>query len=364
MAWKVLKTRVMPIGIDLGTATLKLAQLRQVQGQLELAAAARAEMPQPCRNDERKRMKFLAERLNGLLKEKPFKGRRCIISLPAASTFVQHVRTAKMPPEQLGTALRFELEGKLPFDSADAIIRYVVAGELGGDPQASQEVIVLAASEQVVDSYLELAQHARLELIGLNVEPCAIVQCFARLFKRAEDANQVTLFLDLGQAVTQVVIVRGPHMVFARNVMFGAEQIDEAAAAATGMSAAQVSQIRQNVHNASEAAPEAEKVYAAVTKALGSLLEEVTKCLRYFESTFPSSRADRVVFLGGQALDRRLCQMMAQRLNLPAQIGDPFARIGQAGGMELDNGPDRRQTQPAWAVAVGLSLGQQPSQAA
>jgi type IV pilus assembly protein PilM len=364
MAWKVLKTRVMPIGIDLGTATLKLAQLRQVQGQLELAAAARAEMPQPCRDDERKRMRFLAQRLNGLLKERPFKGRQCIISLPAASTFVQHVRTARMPPEQLGTALRFELDGKLPFDSAEAVIRHVVAGELRGNPQASQEVIVLAASRQVVESYLKLAQHAKLELIGLNVEPCAIVQCFARLFRRAEDAKQVTLFLDLGQAVTQVVIVRGPQMVFARNVTFGAKQIDEAAAAATGMSVAQVSQIRRNAHNASEAAPEAENVYAAVSKALGSLIEEVTKCLRYFESTFPSGRVDRVVFLGGQALDRRLCQTMAQRLNLPAQIGDPFARVGKVDGMDLDDGPDRRQTQPAWAVAVGLSLGQESSQAA
>ena len=367
MAWKVLKTRVMPIGVDLGTAAVKLAQLRRVQGQLELAAAARAEVPEACRNDEPKRMRFLAERLRSLLKEKCFKGRQCVISLPAASTFVQHIRTAKMPHEELAKALRWELEGKLPFDPADAIIRHVVVGEFRGEPETGQEVIVLAASRQVVETYLELAQHARLEPIALNVEPCAIVQCFARLFQRADDNKRVTLFLDLGQAVTQVVIAEGSKMAFARNVMLGAQHLDEAAAAATGMSATDVSDIRQSSSQDGTDLPtqaRATGIYAAVTGAVESLVDEVTKCLRYFESTVPLNRVARVVFLGGLALDKRLCQMMAQRLDLPAQIGDPLAGIARADGVELSYGLDRRRAHPAWAVAVGLSLGQEPPQAA
>jgi hypothetical protein len=42
-----------------------------------------------------------------------------------------------------------------------------------------------------------------------------------------------------------------------------------------------------------------------------------------------------------------------------AQVGDPLVRVKHAeGGVEM--GIDRRQPQPGWAVAVGLSMGPGP----
>ncbi len=64
-----------------------------------------------------------------------------------------------------------------------------------------------------------------------------------------------------------------------------------------------------------------------------------------------------MIFLGGQAYDKRLCQAIAQRLNLPAQIGDPLAQIERHAGSGMAAGLDRREPQPDWAVAIGLSLG-------
>ncbi|MCK4602323.1 MAG: hypothetical protein KAU28_07640, partial [Phycisphaerae bacterium] len=66
---------------------------------------------------------------------------------------------------------------------------------------------------------------------------------------------------------------------------------------------------------------------------------------------------ERAIFVGGQALDKRLCQSIAKRLNLPAQIGDPLLRIKRIDGAGLEFGLDRREPQPHWSVAVGLSLG-------
>jgi hypothetical protein len=65
---------------------------------------------------------------------------------------------------------------------------------------------------------------------------------------------------------------------------------------------------------------------------------------------------ERALFLGGQALDRRMCQSIAQQLNLPARVGDPLARIGRGDFGRIDIPAHRWQAQPAWAVALGLSL--------
>jgi Tfp pilus assembly PilM family ATPase len=75
--------------------------------------------------------------------------------------------------------------------------------------------------------------------------------------------------------------------------------------------------------------------------------------VRYYESVFRNQGIERSIFVGGQAYDRRLCQMIARKLNLPAQIGDPLVRISRSEAATL-TGDD---PQPNWAVAIGLSLG-------
>ena len=60
------------------------------------------------------------------------------------------------------------------------------------------------------------------------------------------------------------------------------------------------------------------------------------------------------MFTGGQAHDRRLCQALARRLNLPAQIGDPLAALSVSDALRQKGFTDAR---PELSVAIGLSLG-------
>ncbi len=357
MRLRVLTTKVLPIGIDLGTSAVKLVQLRNFQGNLELLGAGRIDLPDACQDDPDKRMDFLGEQLGPLIGRNGFSGRQCILSLPAALTFVQHVKTARISAGEVSQALRWELEGKLPFAAEGAVIRHVIAGETYNEREANQEVIVLAVSREVVDAHLAMVRKARLEVVGLNVEPCAILECFARLFRRADDAKKAVLFMDVGQASTQVVIAHGPRLVFAKNLHFGARQLDEAVAAALSIPTDKARTLRSKLAEETETSPDAEGVNQATRGPLESAVVEITKCLRYYESVFPTTPIERAIFLGGQAMDRRLCQTIAQQLNLPAQIGDPLVRIGRSGNAATEALLESGKAQPAWAVAVGLSLG-------
>lgn len=361
MVWKISKTRELPIGVDPGTAVVKMAQVRRVDGRLELVAVATAEVPQDFRRDPSKRLAFLSGRLHRPLREAGFKGRKCVLSLPAAETFVHHVKTAKLPAHELGLALQCELEGKLPCPPAEAVIRHVIAGEILLQSRSGLEVIVMGAPRKTVKAYLEMARRNKLEVTGLSPEPCAILQCFGRLFRRTGDAQRATLFVDVGQTCTQVVIAHGARLVFARNLLIGVARLDESAARATGLAAEQVRAAREKGGGPSA---EADRAYQAVGHALAGLGREITLCLRYYESVFPGRCVERAVFLGGLALDRRLCQRLAQQLNLPAQIGDPLAQMGGQASANPAGGVNRRLAQPAWAVAVGLSLGTELPEAA
>lgn len=357
MSANLMKGKVLPIGVDLGTASVKMAQMRALPtGRYSLVASGFAEVPPAARRQPAERGRFFVGAIRRLFSDHPFKGKQCILSLPAEATFVQHIKVAQMPTDELIASLQWELQGKLPYDPSRAIVRHVVAGEVFEAEEVKQEVIVMAANRDVVDLHLQLIRRTKLDCVGINVEPCAIVECFARLFRRSEDVDRATMFIDIGSASTQVVICHGSQLAFAKNLFIGSAQFDQAVAAGLNIPLDEAHR-RRGVLAQGENIDGAQQILQLLTGPMNDMAKELTSCLRYYESVFSNRAVERVVFLGGQAYDKRLCQMLAQRLSMPAQIGDPLASIPREPGAEAGIGTVGEGGLPDWSVAVGLSLG-------
>lgn len=359
MKLKRANTNAQPIGLDIGTNTIKMAQLRFDQDTYELIAAGQANTPDSQGVQNSSYYKKLTEIIGQLHRSSGFKGRSCVLAIPARDTFLRHLKMANTPDGDINSALESEFAGKLPYPVEEAIIQHVVAGEIYDDGEAKQEIIAVAANRKTVEAYLKAINKAGLEVVGVNIEACAIVECFSRLFQRTADSGRTTLFIDIGASSTQVVLSHGPGLAFAHNLKRGAMQLDQALVKALNITPEKARQLRLDMVNKPKGAPEvsSEQLYRLMDEELELLTEELTQCLRYYESAFPNRSIERAIFVGGQACDKRLCQVIAQRLNLPAQIGDPLLRFncGDGVGSELDLGDDKPH--PALAVAVGLSLG-------
>lgn len=354
---QIIKARALPIGIDLGCSSVKIAQLQFTKDNLVLLAAGAAEIPPEHRKDPAQRLEFLCEEISQILATHGFKGRQCVLSLPAEDTFVQHIKMPKLDPDETARTLPAELQGKLPYPVGDAIVRHIVAGETYCDGQTKQEVIAVATAKSTMDAYLRMARRAKLNPIGVNVEACAIVECFSRLFRRSTDSARTILFVDLGAASTQAVLSQGENIAFARNLAMGANQLNEDIACRMGITAEQAQALRRDLLKEDHDPAKTDDLYKLMDDRMDAIAGELTKCLRYYESVFRNQTIERAIFLGGGAYDKRLCQSIAQRLNLPAQIGDPFLQVKRVNGAGLDIGLDLHCPQPNWAVAVGLSLG-------
>ena len=357
MGLEIKSLKILPIGVDLGSGRIKMAQLRASEQAVELLAAGLAEIPRECRGDLAYRLDFQSEEIRSMLRSNGFKGREAILCLPASATFLEPVRIPIVPDKQVELAVKSELQGKLPYPVGDAVIRHVLAGTVYPDGKEMQERIVVAISRSNLEDYLGMAHRAGLEVVGVDVEACAIVECFARLLRRATDESDVTLFVDMGLESTQVVLAEGQKMVFASNLPMGGECLDEDVAAALQIPVEQAHGIRRKMI-AEDADQRAEdELFRLLDGKISELAEKITQCARYYESIFRNHTIDRVIFIGGQAHNKRLCQSIAKRLNLPAQVGDPLAGIQQAEQVGWNVGIDARQPNPSWAVAIGLSLG-------
>ncbi|HMO27219.1 MAG TPA: pilus assembly protein PilM [Tepidisphaeraceae bacterium] len=400
-------TRVNPIGVDFGTDCLRMAQVQEVNNDHKLVAAACCDVPSHVRSNPQARMEFFTEALRDLLSQGRFRGRQAVLALPASSMIIQHVRLAKMGEDETRTALPFELRGKLPFDPSHAIIRHLVAGEVFVEQEQRQEVIAMAAARETVNQLLAAAARAKLDVVGMNVEPKAVIDCFSHVYRRKTDAEAVTCFVDLGASGTRAVIAQGTQILFARSIEFGGDHLTRRLADAMSISfedaklqrlqlAAQTPVVEDRSDRSETSAPPTrpadeespDNSFALLGAALAKhqrsadpepsgvkpaslarpvdqlchdaalkLVDELNFCRRYYESVFPSKPLQKLIFVGGDARQRTLCQTIAREMRLAAQMGDPMVRMAKDTEVGIESGIDRRQPQPGWAVSLGLSMG-------
>ncbi len=346
-----------PIGIDLGQARLKMAQTRTSKAGVELLAASTVDVPADCRQDLARRLDFQSQSIRNMLKTFSYKGNQAIISVPAADIFLQPVKVPIIVKKGMEEVIAKELQGKLPYPVENAIIRNIFADTVYNDREEMQEQIVAAVSRAQVDSYIAMANQAGIEVIGMDIEACAVVECFSRLFRRQADQSRVILFIDIGYASTQVVLTRGKKMIFARNVPVGGLALDQMIAESLQISVQQAEMIRRKMLSEEKDVAAEDDLFRLLDVKIAQITDDIMQCLRYYESVFKNQAIERVIFVGGEAHNRRLCQSIASHLNLPAQVGDPMVGVKLAHEAKLSQGLDVRTAQPSWAVAIGLSLG-------
>jgi type IV pilus assembly protein PilM len=407
---------VNPIGVDFGSDCLRLAQVAPAGGgEYKLIAAASADVPNHVRHDPAGRLNFFVESTRELLSTGSFRNRQACLGLPAAMMFIQHLRMPKLDPEAMKKALPWELRGKLPIDPSHALLRHIVAGDVFDGQEPKDEVIVMAAAKETVNAFLAAAARAKLDIVGMNVEPKALVDCFTNVYRRKSDENAMNCFVDIGCVATRCIVARGNEIYFARTIPVGGDHFSRATANALKIKLDDAKLLRVRIaqmapmtaapeapepappprNDASvdnsfallgagmassrgeatppapakapeapasgpvdeELAKQAKLVEAACKDPLSRLIEELELCRRYYEATFPKNPIDRLVFIGGEARQKTLCQQIARRMGLAAHVGDPMVRLNKNSDMGIEMGIDRRQPQPGWAIAIGLSMG-------
>jgi type IV pilus assembly protein PilM len=352
-----------PIGVDLGGSALRMAQLDLTGDSPRLVHAAAEPMLGDATAHIDDYLGQLSSQLRRMLSGGQFMGRQAVVGLPNWLVHIQHVRVPKCEGAELRAAVQQALLEKLPVEPSACVIRQTVAGDIYSDSSPQQEVIAMAIEQRRLKSITDALASARLDLVGLCVQPRIMVDCFASLFVRKVDEDAVTLFVDLGATGTRATIVTERQLIrFARQIPRSAAQIHRDVAMEMGLtvedSLDQLARVPDSALQGSlpvEADSQVARLIAATRRLTVPLADELEACRRYYEATFNDYPISRIVFCGGGARDRIVCQALAQALALPAQVGDPFLRMNRSELPALGC-IDRRFAQPNWIAAIGMSL--------
>ena len=326
---------VFPIGVDIGRAAVKLAQFRMdASGKIVPQAYAILPFPPEIRGNVNERVRFLVAHLGRMFERGKFQSRNCVLSLPPTEMFVRHLRVPKREGAAQQVAIRQAIAGELTLPLDEVLLRHLVVGEVYEGGELCQEVLVVAVPMMMFRVYLDVFTRLGLRADAITIEPIALARCFTVLHHRP--AHCATVYLDLGASGTKITIAKGDSVLFHRLLKGGSEGLDYAVSQATRIAQQEVHLLNMRPEG-SALSDEKKQAVESEFQQWNSLWmtgveREIGKSLRYFSSSFRDVPLDRVVFVGGQSRNQAICEDLAKRLRLPAQLGNVSAMLEEVLG--------------------------------
>lgn len=311
-------------GLDIGHASLKVIQLEASPGQpFKVAGYGLAGFDSSAiQNGVITDPGAIAQAMHELIEHKmagKITTQRVACSLPTSHTFSRPMTIPAINPREIMEAINLEAEQYIPIPITNLYLDY----EIINQDQQNTEVLVVAASKNIVDSYLKT-----LEV--LNLQPVAFepsINAVSRLLQmQGVLKSEPTIIVDIGSVTTDIAVFDRTLLV-ASTVNSGSDNITQLIAQAMHLTQKQANDIKNEQGIAYS--DRQQRVIDAIKPALETLAHEIQKSVRYYgeRAAKSGSKITQLVIVGGGSVMPGLSQYLAKEARLATQQIEPWQNI-------------------------------------
>lgn len=344
------------LGIDIGTASLKVVELEAIGGRAKLSTYGSIDLPiDIIKASGRETIVQISNALKELIKAAGVTADRATSALPGFAVFTTVIDLPKMPETELSSAIKYEAEKYIPSPIEDVVLDWEVVGEQeaeiavkGGERQKAvmSRILLTAASKNLVSRYMEIFKNAGLVLESLETEAVALVRALV-----GEDRSPC-LTIDMGATATDICLVEDGSPRLTRSIDLGGNAVTRSIAKSLNIRVERAQQFKKDFGLKGQGIGGLEE---KVPQAIRSIVDEIVKEIRQACNLFYNKggrRIEKVILAGGGAKLTGLSVYLNSLLGVPVYLGNPWARVlypEELKPLLLDLGPD-------FAGAVGLAM--------
>ena len=324
---------IMPAGIDIGASSIKLIELQEKKGRLELLKCA---VNAISKEDAKTSLKDLLALSN-------LSSKRVNVSLSGPSVIVRYIEMPPMKKEELGSAIKFEAEKYIPFNIKEAIVDSAI---LDKSPSgAANRVLLVAAKKDKVDSYIEIFREMGLNIAAIDVDTMAVLNAF-QMSGPETGQEGVYAMINIGARFSNMNIAGKGYPYFTRDILWGGIDITNRIMESLKLNADEAEALK---HEPGERITE---LSGTIIPSLEKFISEVRMSFDYFE-TQSGKNVERLYISGGTAYLFNMRDFLKEGLGIEVILWDPFEGIEIPDGLV---GNEARNSPARFAVAMGLAL--------
>jgi len=338
------------VGLDIGSATVKLVELKERKGgQYHLQRIGVEPLsPEAIVDGSIMDSSLVVDAIQKLIEQTGVKTQHFATSVSGHSVIIKKIDLPAMEPDELAESIQWEAEQHIPFDINDVRLDYLTLSD--DEPgRETMEVLLVAVKREKVNDYVSVISQSGRSPAIVDVDAFAIQNAYE--LNNDLDPLKVVALVNMGAGVTNINIVARGASVFWRDISFGGNQFTEALQREFNLSFDQAELLKRGETVGSYTAADARKVLDGISAEMAN---EIQKTFDFFAATSSEGPIDELVLSGGCALTPNLLEVLRERFGVPTELLDPFANIHFK-----DSDFDREwltSISPMLAVAVGLAL--------
>ena len=339
------------VGLDIGSSSVKLVQLREKKGNYALQSFGVVKLPPETIVDGAlMNSAAVVQGIQELIAEHKIKAKEAAIGIRGHSVIIKQISLPRMSQDELDDSIQWEAEQYIPFDVKDVNIDTQILTP-AGDAAGQMDVLLVAAKKDMINDYTSVCVEAGIPATVVDVDAFAVQNAYEANYDLP--SNETLVLINAGAAVTNINILSGGTTTFTRDVTMGGNSFTEEIQKQLNVSYEEAEALKVGGQGETDAVvpQEVERVIQGVAEQLAG---EIQRSLDFYAATAADNRIGRVFLSGGTARIPALFKVIEQRAAVPVEILNPLKRI------EIDN----RKFDPilltnasaAAAVAVGLAL--------
>ncbi len=342
------------VGLDIGSSSVKAVELKPSGKAYRVAAFASEAVPPDSIVDgaiiDSDAVVGTIRRLFG--QNKAFKTKEVCASLSGNTVIVKKITLPVMTETELHDSIYWEAEQYIPFDIQDVNLDYqILDSGTGPESKGSMEVLLVAAKKEKIGDYTNVITQAGRVPVVVDVDAFALQNAYEANY--GLEPGRVVALLNAGASAININVLQGDQSIFTRDISIGGNAYTEAVQKELGLPFDTAEQLKMGIPVDGATLEEAEPVLRAVTE---NVLLEIQKTLDFFKATAAVEHIDQVMLSGGLSRVEGFREALADRLNAPVELFDPFRVVTwdsrKLGGLEAAD------VSATAAVAVGLALRQ------
>ncbi|MBI3940785.1 MAG: type IV pilus assembly protein PilM [Acidobacteria bacterium] len=345
----MLKRKKSLVGLDIGSAAVKVAELRPLSGGgCELANLGMAPLPPGAVVDGAIIAKVpVADAITRLFRDKRIRNRRIATSLSGHCVIVKKITVPLQTPRELDESIQWEAAQYIPFEIADVHIDYHV---LRTNPSGgSMDIILVAAKKERITDQTGVISMAGKVPVVVDVDAFALQNAYKLNY--APDPDLVVALVDIGASTMIFSVVRGSEFLFTRDITIGTGHYCDFFQKEMRVSREDAERLTHGDFRSAEEGQQAERIMTTVSEILAL---EIHKTLDYFKTLSSTFEIHKMYLSGGGGHIPGLTDHFHRKLQLPIELFDSFRVVKKLpSGLSRD---ELRAVAPDMAVAVGLAV--------
>ncbi len=339
------------LGVDIGSSSLKIVQLRkengrailETYGELALGPYAGVAVGQATNLQAEK----VSETLADLMREANVTTQNAGVSIPFSRSLLTLVELPRRDnPAEQKTVIEFEARKYIPIPITEVQLDYFIVPTAtpDGSPLPSKvDVLLVAVQNDELTRLQEIVTRTALAASFFEIE------IFSTIRSVVDEPVKPVMVLDIGASATKAYVVEHGVVALSHSIPQGGQDVTRTIAGSQNVPIDKA----ENMKKSQGFGPNTNGGYDPKTIELvfSRILDEARRVLIQFE-TANSKSVSSIILTGGGGVTKELAAYAKNFFSVDVKLADPFGKTDAPAFMR----PVLEDIGPEFAVAVGLAL--------